>query len=432
LAPDRKEWTIDPDAPGKIVVFGTMNAMPPAYAIALRHLGQDAHAFIDVPQTDTLSRPEYHFPEIHYPYPAWLTEIILPSQLLASFFPRLTLRAMLRRAGISRRDIKAVVLSGQFIRFAPLFGRNLKKYFLSYGSDLDIWCSVPNAPKLAEGMLGLSVFRFLPAASVRRLIPRIVGRNLAAAKTVDAVIYFPKGTSATGDEVLAVLEAAGVKHVPRYDLSFDQFFGVSRGPKVPGDKLVIVSPTRFIFKTFSEGAENYSKGNDRIIRGLALFRKICPELEIHFFEKGEDVAEAKRLCAELGLEDAVTWHGQVPFRELIGFYERADLCIDAIGDHLVGAAGLYGMYMHRPLVANARKLTDFYGDNPILHAETAEDVRDGLTRLIDPNYRRALGQRSAEFVERTMGLERVINQIVAPSTSAAASVASHGNNGTDR
>jgi hypothetical protein len=63
---------IDLDAPGVIIFFGTMNAMPMMYAHELRNLGQDVIYFVDVPEKNTLCRPENHFPSISYPYPDWV------------------------------------------------------------------------------------------------------------------------------------------------------------------------------------------------------------------------------------------------------------------------------------------------------------------------------------------------------------------------
>lgn len=73
----------------KLVVFlGSMNAMPMMYAIELRKMGYDVLYFVDVSRNDALCRPENHYPEIQFPYPPWIIELRLPSQLLLALFPR--------------------------------------------------------------------------------------------------------------------------------------------------------------------------------------------------------------------------------------------------------------------------------------------------------------------------------------------------------
>ena len=93
---------IDLEAPGAILFFGSMNNMPMMYARELRRLGQDVIYFVDVPADDTLSRPECHYSDISHPYPDWIVEFVLPSQLLANVFPRPMLRLMLRKARARR------------------------------------------------------------------------------------------------------------------------------------------------------------------------------------------------------------------------------------------------------------------------------------------------------------------------------------------
>ena len=58
---------IEIDKTHLIVFLGTMNAMPMMYAWELKKLGYRVLYFVDRPQSDTLSRPENHFPEISYP-----------------------------------------------------------------------------------------------------------------------------------------------------------------------------------------------------------------------------------------------------------------------------------------------------------------------------------------------------------------------------
>lgn len=78
--PDGDESAITLDRQHVVAFLGSMNAMPMAYAHALKKLGYSCLYFVDVPRRVPLCRPENFFPDISYPYPHWIQEIILPSQ----------------------------------------------------------------------------------------------------------------------------------------------------------------------------------------------------------------------------------------------------------------------------------------------------------------------------------------------------------------
>ena len=231
-------------------------------------------------------------------------------------------------------------------------------------------------------MRNRSIFRRLPAWLGLPLLKRIVARNYDSARRADALLYFPRGMNKVGDRLIAEMEKAGVSYIPRYDASFEQLQNLDRTFKPAGDKLVILSPVRFLYRTFNEGNDEYSKGNDHIIRGLALYKAVNKYIEVHFFEKGDDLHHAKRLCDELGLSDVVVWHKPVPFKDLMHFYASADICFDQVGDHIIGS-GMYALFLGKPLIANASNL-GFLGETPILSATTAEEVFERLVIIERP------------------------------------------------
>ena len=53
----------------KIFFIGTTNAMPMAYAIELKKFNYDVKYIVDVASDNMLSRPEFHYDSIKYPYP---------------------------------------------------------------------------------------------------------------------------------------------------------------------------------------------------------------------------------------------------------------------------------------------------------------------------------------------------------------------------
>ncbi|MFH1612613.1 MAG: hypothetical protein ABIB46_02595 [bacterium] len=409
-----KKWDsmIDINASGVVIFFGTMNAMPMMYAHELRKLGQDVIYFVDVFKKNALCRPENHFPNISYPYPDWVIEFILPTQFIVNAFPKLILLLMLQKANRKKKfdTIKAVFLGGSFISFVPFLKKETLKIFLSHGSDFDVWCNTQNISLLSWGMKQRSVFKFFPYIITRKIIKLIVSQNFKSAKNANILLYFPKGLNKVGDRLISEIEDSGVTYIPRYDASFEQLKHVNREFKLEGKKLVIFSGVRFLYKTFPEANEEYSKGNDKIIHGLAMYKKLNKNIEIHFVEKGEDVHYAKLLCDEIGLSDVVVWHKEMPFNELINLYELADICFDQVGKHWIGA-GMYALYIGKPLIANARNLS-FLGESPIMNAETPEEICNCMVALSDSLFRKTISVCSKKFAEEKLGPFAVLEKLV--------------------
>ena len=109
--------------PGSVVVFlGTMNAMPMMYALELRRMGCDVIYFVDVSSSNTLSRPENHFPSIGYPYPDWVVECVLPSEVFVPIFPKLFAEFYKKKIReITEKPVACFVLSGLFSSIFLIF-----------------------------------------------------------------------------------------------------------------------------------------------------------------------------------------------------------------------------------------------------------------------------------------------------------------------
>jgi hypothetical protein len=395
-----------------ILFFGTMNAMPMMYARAYRAAGRDVVYFVDVPPSDTLSRPENHFADITYPYAHWIVEQHLPTQLIASLFPRLVKKTFTSKANIPRGSVpEAVFLGGYFVALAPYFPSQTKKIFLSYGSDLERWVDSARSDEVYDAVRSTSVFRLLPEKMGRWLIKKVMQRNEAGANACDDVLFFPKGMSPQGDKVIDKLVEHGVRYTPRYDISFDIFEGVDRVIKDRTSEFVVVSPVRFLYSDLPAEFAHHNKGNDLIIRGLARFRsETQAQLKVHFFDKGPDAEHARALCVELGIADVVTWHNPVPLTQLLSMYESADVVFDQVGSHWVGAVGMYALYMGKPLIANLGNL-GFLGEIPALQAA---DV-DGIVQALHVAHSRVgladLHVRAKEFAQASVGPEAVIKKL---------------------
>lgn len=392
---------IEIDKTRLIVFLGTMNAMPMMYAWELKKLGYKILYFVDRPQSDTLSRPENHFPDISYPYPEWIIEFPLRTQIVLPYFQEFyadKIKQIIRK--ICKNSVQLYVLNGFFFSIAKFLEKDAKKIALAHGSDVDSWADVEGIPSLVKSFHKKSIFKFLPFFISKKLIALAVKRQYEGASYCNAVAYFPYGFNKSGDRVLNNLYKDGVNYLERYDVSFEPLKTQNREFKQASDKLVVFSGVRFMFKTFSEGNDGYSKGNDSIIEGLARFYKENPLVEVHFVEKGPDVDEAKKLCITKGLAPAVTWHKEMKFNQLLALYAKSDICFDQVGEHWIGAIGCYALWLGKPLIAND-ELAIRYGvwpeRNPVCSAKNSNEVYTELKKLSCILKRKQISMESMKF-----------------------------------
>lgn len=398
-----------------IVFLGSMNAMPMMYALELRKLGYEVIYLVDVAKDNALSRPESHFPEIEYPYPNWIIEKTLRTQIFLPLFPRFfakSYQSLVRQ--ITKKPIGCFVLNGLFASLAPFLDKSACKVILSHGSDLDVWANIDGVESLAVSFKDRSIFKFLPRLLAKVFIKTAVHAQYVGCEKSDTVVYFPRGLNVDGDKITRALTRSGVRYVPRYDISFEPLKGQQRGFRPASKVFQIFSGVRFLYRTFPQGNVGYNKGNDIIIEGIAKFHSVNRNIRVHFVEKGEDVHYAKELCRSLGLDEVIVWHKEMPMKSLLALYQNSDVCFDQVGAHWIGAIGGYALWLGKPLIANAEVLVQsgvWPADNPVCSAKTASEVHEWLIRLHDDSFRKMVSAQSMEFVESHMSPLHALNEI---------------------
>lgn len=387
--------------------------MPMMYAYELKKNGYEVIYVVDRPVSDHLSRPENHFSDVKYPYPDWVVEVTLFSQLLASLTPKLVYYYLRYKLKIDFRTVQAVFLNGFFISLSSFFPSHVNKIALSHGSDIDTWCNKYIVDTLSLSFSNKSFFKFLPQFLISRLIKNIVDFQYDSLVLCDKIIYFPRGFNYFGDKVLDSIDSKGLNIIRRYDVSFEPLKHASRDFKKSEKKLVIFSGVRFIFETFPDGNVGYNKGNDKIIEAISCYYEINKNIEVHFVEKGEDLQAAKHLVKRAGLENVVVWHKQMPMQQLVQLYVKSDICFDQVGEHWMGAIGAYALWLGKPLIANIKHqlASGYWTHTPIMHCETVEDIVKALTYLSVEQHRFITSMESKEFVERNMAPLAVLSSI---------------------
>jgi glycosyltransferase involved in cell wall biosynthesis len=194
------------------------------------------------------------------------------------------------------------------------------------------------------------------------------------------------------------LKETGIKYIPPQD----------------NRKLVLLSGVRFLIKTTEHNKFAY-KGNDLIIKAIAKFYNLKKDIEVHFIEKGskDNIEIAKKLCRDFGIEEIVIWHKEMPLEELLNLYEESDIIFDQVGNHWMGAIGVYALYMGKPLIANARLdvFKDIWGEDiPILNASTVNEIFNHLIACQNYEYRKEVSKASHEFAKAKLDNSSIYNQ----------------------
>lgn len=380
----------------KICFAGTMNAMLFDYALYFKDRGYKVCYIVDVPKENTLSRPEAHY-DIPYPYPSWIKEIIPIRNIALESFPRLTFGKIISE--MNSADV--VVANGYAISLLNYIKKDIIKFVNFYGADLDIWCDIRNLEKLSVvSNKFFQNFSFLKSYFVKRKILL----NREGVRISDALSYFPKGLNEKGDNLIAEIKSE-VEYIrrdkfnmPKHKIEYIENIkkNIKKNKK---DTLVLLSPVRFLYRNFSGNNEFENKGNDLIIKGIAKYYKKNTNIEVHFFEKGPDVDNAKKLCKELGIENVVKWHKQLKYDELLRLYALSDICFDQVGDHWIGEIGFISLFMAKPLISNMRKdvFAALWGDTPICDSKTEDDVFNWLQKLSDDSFRERVSKESYNF-----------------------------------
>lgn len=361
----------------KIGILGNTNNYPFIIASQLREMGCEVVLYIDAPVNETLHRPEFYATQIKYPYPAWIKESTRLRKSICIHFPKIFSGKIIRELN----TCDAVILNDYGHRFKNFIKPSIISISMFSGADLEIMADYENVKRM---YLKNPKLWFVPPFIKKMFAKFSVDQLRRGIAKATLVSYFPKGVIPSGDKFLAEI-------FPNESYTrFNHFHVITEGYSYnpPPDNAVfrIFSFTRFMWKEpFPPGRSVYeNKGNDIMLKGIALFLKRSAfSLDIHFIEKGLHLQETKDLINELGFSEMVTWHDEMPFKELQAHIIKADVVIEQLGNHYV-SGGLYAMLLGRPLIGNARPeiFEPLLNEpTPICHALSAADVCNWLQKL---------------------------------------------------
>lgn len=397
----------------KIVFLGNMNNLPYYIAKGLQKKGFDITFIVDAGKTFLLDRPESWDNEFKSGYPNWIIEQQLGSKMRTFKFAFPGLCFKKRIAYLNNFDV--IVLNGHWISLGAFLKKEKLVANIFAGYDLDILADFKQVNTFHNSLKqsGGIVKRLAPIFLADIFFKRLIGFQRRGIQRAGLVNYYPTGINPAADKLLNEIKAGQVFR--RLEL---RGFDCEKFPyKEPNEKkpFVILNIIRFFYLN----NRNSNKRNDIMIKGIGSFLKTnkinLGEVEIVFFNKGEDLAAAKELCNLHGLTPFVKWKPQVSVEELNLYFESCDVAFDQLGEQWVGA-GLFSMLTGRPLIANGRpeifeKITN--EKSPVCQAATVEEVEMWLTKLYT---NRALineiGKASREYVLRHYDLNITIEYFV--------------------
>jgi len=395
----------------KFVFLGNMNNYPYEFAKELKKRGYNITFIVDAERNYLLDRPESLDKELNNNYPGWIIEKPIPWKMkaLKFSFPNWYFIGMIRF--LNSFDI--IFLNGHWISLGGFVKKDKLVIDLFAGFDLDVAANFNKIPVLTSKykQAGNIINKVIPTFLVNVIFRRMISFQRKGIRRADIVNYYPSGINPGSDELLSEIKEG--QHFIKLEVrGFDCKKFPYKEP-IEGKRVFsILNITRFFYLNNS----NANKRNDIMIKGIGIFLKknnIKPgDVEIIFFNKGEDVKDAKRLCEQYGLTPFITWKQEVAVDDLNNYFETCDVAFDQLGHHWVGA-GLFSMLIGRPLIANGRpeifeKITK--EKSPICQATNEEEVEMWLTKLyLNRPLIKEMGKASSAYVRKHHSVERPVN-----------------------
>jgi glycosyltransferase involved in cell wall biosynthesis len=163
---------------------------------------------------------------------------------------------------------------------------------------------------------------------------------------------------------------------------------------------------------FSPSRQHWcEKGNDKMIKAFARFVKIFPESKLVAVDWSIDAQKSKDLVNSLNIAEKVDWIKPVAKKQLIRYYNAADIILDQFILGSWGTTTPEAMSCQKPVLMFYKDeyIKRAFGENPpILNSFTEEDIFSNLVKLAkDPDFRISLGKKSREWIIKTHSPEIV-------------------------
>jgi glycosyltransferase involved in cell wall biosynthesis len=362
----------------RVNVYG--NVCNNAYVIAkfLREADVDAHLFVE---RNFRWMPEHEDPELRGSYPAWI---------------HVTGDLRWRRYGW---------FDGEFVKrlgdcdlihtfyYGPIWARKTGRPFVfqTYGGDLNVLPfmtdSVHHRYLAWAQRRGIHAADMVFMANPKSEVRREAVSRLGLART--ALVPLPIDTTVFCDDD----GGAGKARRARYRSEW-----------------VFFHPARHVWTTTSSAWER--KGNDLVFRAFGRFlQETGRTATLVSIAHGPDLAESRRLVAELGIGHAVDWIEPVQRRELVPLYGMADIVLDQFVLGGYGGCTLEALACARAVFANVDGGAD---SPPVVNVSTEDQIYGALLEHTkNAGALRAIGQASRRWMLANHDARTVMRRYIA-------------------
>jgi glycosyltransferase involved in cell wall biosynthesis len=176
-----------------------------------------------------------------------------------------------------------------------------------------------------------------------------------------------------------------------------------------GAPVVFISPTRH---DWADGDPLWAKGNDRLIRALAIVRDEGLPCTLLLLEWGRHVAESKLLVDELGVADRVSWLPTMRKRSLWEAYMSAHAVVDQFLTPAMGSVTFESLALGcRVLTAlDPTTIEEFFGEMPpVLNCASVDEIAAAMRRVIaDPTDSAGVGRAAEAWFAAHHSTERIL------------------------
>lgn len=388
----------------RIGFIGNTNNYPFMLARAFKKMGHDVQVIVT--SQNKLHRPEHRYPDILYPYPEWIHEIIFSSETL---YVTCVVEQMAAVKLLQSCDF--VVLNDLGISMATAINRPYLAMLT--GSDLSFYCNFASRTRVASAMTTRNPFKRWYGLSQWT---KLVRAQREGVRNAPLIYHFSPGLIPESDTLLREI---GVKASQRVFFLMADVGEIKLAPNPRGETLQSFCATRltWVGPPLAGDSPLDFKGSDIMLRGIGEFwGRHRRTLNIHLVRKGRHLAETLDLISELQIADQITWHDEMSQSEVWRQYGLCNFVFEQLGDGLVTMAGLEAMAAGRAVIANGRPeiLGPMLGDSsPICQARTAVEVCAHLERFeFDRDFLADIGLKSHQWVRRHFAPERAAELVL--------------------
>ena len=181
--------------------------------------------------------------------------------------------------------------------------------------------------------------------------------------------------------------------------------------------LTVFHPSRLLTNRtpFLESIGRF-KGNQILLEGVALARAKGIDVRLTLVDRvgGGELDVGKSTIENLGIQDAVTWasgdsRSGLSHLEMARLYRDSDVVADDFGAGWFGGVSIEGAACGKPVInlLDQTVMQGLYPDHPFLTASSGDEVCSELESLMDGDYRRQVGEKSARWASEYHGRRNV-------------------------